>query len=339
MEEHPGERVERAIKNVRDTVFVALEYTEAKRALVVYDTESALSCLLYRAYREVVPNALFIDFNTTTKENILAHMHALMPKDLVVLIQTTDFRLNAFRIRIQLFQQKLKVIDHLHLYRTRPDMIDTYIDALAYDAEWYRGVGHAIKERISRTQTLRICSNETELVVTGGLESPKPNLGDYTQMENVGGTFPIGEIFTEANILEQVNGSLLIYAFADATFQIAMHEPFRIEIENGLVTHYDTRTPQTFISLIEQIRMSERPIIREIGFGLNRAITRKHPLADITAFERMLGLHVSMGEKHTVYKKVGITADKTRYHVDLFPVTENVYADDVLLFANDTYCV
>jgi hypothetical protein len=134
-----------------------------------------------------------------------------------------------------------------------------------------------------------------------------------------------------------VNGSLLIYSFADVDFNIVMHEPFRIDIVDGLVVGWADNTPQAFIDVIEKIKTNERPIMREIGFGMNRAITREKYLNDITAFERILGLHVSLGEKHTIYKKEGITAKKTRFHVDLFLDTTTVIADGKVLFENGTY--
>jgi len=79
--------------------------------------------------------------------------------------------------------------------------------------------------------------------------------------------------------------------------------------------------------------------MREIGFGLNRAITRENYIKDITAFERILGLHISLGEKHTVYKKEGIRAKKTRYHVDLFLDVDSVLADGEEIFKNGEYIV
>lgn len=330
---------EKAIQNVRDTINVAIEFRPPEKALVIYDTEHELTRILTDAYRTVLPEGTFIDFHTKTKEEIIALFDALSPRDLVVLIQTGDFRLNEFRIRIQLFQRKLKVIDHQHLSRNTPESWETYVSALAYDPVWYRGTGHRLKTRLEEIDTLRIEGDGTELVVTGGLEVPKPNLGDYAGMENIGGTFPIGEVFTEAKDLSRVNGSLMVYAFADTTFNIQMYEPFRIDIEDGVVVSWDTSAPQGFSDVIAQIQTNERPIIREIGFGLNRAITREHPLNDITAFERTLGLHFSVGEKHTVYKKQGIVADKTRFHVDLFPVVTSVYADDTLLFEDGVYHV
>jgi leucyl aminopeptidase (aminopeptidase T) len=118
-----------------------------------------------------------------------------------------------------------------------------------------------------------------------------------------------------------------------------MHEPFRIDIKDGIVVSWSENAPQAFLDVIEQVKTNDRTIIREIGFGLNRAITPDHYVKDITAFERILGMHFSLGEKHTVYKKQGITADKTRFHVDLFPKVTHAYADGVLIYEEGKYLV
>lgn len=330
---------QKAAANVADILKHAIEHTNEHRALVVYDSQFPLSAIITEAYRRALPDALFLDYDAHSKEEILAAFDRLSPRDLVVLIQSKDFRLNEFRIRIALFQRKLKVIDHLHLYRNVESSWETYIDALAYDVNWYRGTGHRLRKVLESTQELRIVSDGTELIVTGGLEAPKPNLGDYTGMENIGGTFPIGEVFTEAKNLSNLSGTLKIFAFADTSFNIAMHEPFTITIKDGLVIGWDASAPQAFPDVIAQIKTNERPLVREIGFGLNRAITRTRYLNDITAFERMFGLHFSLGEKHTVYKKQGITADKTRFHVDVFPLVHAVFADGVCIYKDDTLLV
>lgn len=331
--------IDATVQNVRDILEHAIEHDATHSAVVVFDTESPLAEILLSAYRIVLPEAQFIDYSTSTKEAIIAAFNDLSPRDLVVLIQSMDFRLNEFRIRIQLFQKKLKVIDHLHLSRNTPDSWETYVNAIAYDKEWYRGTGRRLKAVLENTSTLTIEGNGTKLVLEGGVETPKLNIGDYTGMENIGGTFPIGEVFTEAKDLTKLNGSLMIYAFADTSFHIAMHEPFRIDIKDGLVVSWGENTPDSFKDVIDQIHTNERSIIREVGFGLNRAITREHYLKDITAFERILGMHFSLGEKHTVYKKEGIKADKTRFHVDLFPAVERVFADGTCIFEHDTYLV
>lgn len=334
---HTPELIGKTTQNLRDTLTIALEHTEVERALVVYDTHHPLTQLLTEGYRQALPHAQFMDYDEHAKEAIIAAFDTLAPRDLVVLVQSGDFRLNDFRIRIQLFQRGLKVIDHRHLARHVAETWETYVEALAYDPSWYRTVGPRLKEILSTTTSLRILSDAGALTVNGPLEVPKLNIGDYTGMDNIGGTFPIGEVFTEAQDLATVNGSLQIYAFANPEYMIETHEPFTIRIEAGVLVGWDERTPDSFISIVEQVQAHERPLMREIGFGLNRAITRKHPLHDITAFERTLGLHFSLGEKHTVFKKAGITADKTRFHVDLFPVVTEVLADNVCIFKDGVY--
>jgi len=328
-----------ATKHVDDIVKLAIEHTNNQDMLVIYDEQSDLSRILTAAYRSAFPTATFIDFLSVEKEVVMSAFEQLQEKDLVVLVQSEDFRLSEFRIRLHLFERGIKVVDHRHLLRNDPAAHETYINALGYDPAWYRGVGHKIKDQLSGTSELQITCGEHTLTVSGGLEEPKPNLGDYAEMKNIGGTFPIGEVFTESKDLTSVNGSLLIYAFADINFNIEMREPFRIDITDGLVTGWDENTPQDFIDVITKIKTNERAIMREIGFGLNRAITRENYLNDITAFERILGMHVSLGEKHTVYKKEGIRAKKTRFHVDLFLDVDQVLADGKVLFKDGEYLV
>ena len=326
-----------ATQNVSDIVEHAIEHTSIHQALVIYDTEDGLTRIITEAYRRALPNAQFINFATQTKDVLMTTFAKLSPKDLVVLIQTSNFRLDEFRIRLHLFSLGLKVIEHLHLYRNSEETWETYVNALAYDKEWYRTMGPKLKARLETTYTLRRKAGTAELTITGGVEVPKLNIGDYTGMENIGGTFPIGEVFTEAKDFTKMNGSLHVYAFAGADFHINMHEPFQIDIKEGLIVGWAKDAPQAFIDVVALVKSYERPLIREIGFGLNRAITREHYLKDITAFERIYGMHFSLGEKHSVYKKEGITTHKTKFHVDLFPVVDTVLADGVPIFKNNTY--
>jgi hypothetical protein len=83
------------------------------------------------------------------------------------------------------------------------------------------------------------------------------------------------------------------------------------------------------------IRSEERVLVREIGFGLNPAMDRQHFVNDITAYERMTGLHLSLGEKHGVYKKPGLEPGKTRYHVDIFLAADRILIDNEGVFAAD----
>ena len=328
-----------AKKNVADIIEKAIEHREDEGALVIYDSENGLTNILTEAYRAALPKALFLDFNTMDKAGTIAAIDTMKAGDLVVLIQSSNFRLDDFRIRLHLFKQKFKVIEHNHLYRNSEAVWDVYIDALAYDPDWYRGLGRRLQSKLAQTNTLTIQAHDATLTVTGGLESPKPNLGDYSGMENIGGTFPIGEVFTESLDFSKMNGSFYVYAFAGSDFSVNMHEPFRVDVKEGVVVSWGENAPKNFANIVEEIRTNERPLIREIGFGLNRAITRERYLEDITAFERILGMHLSMGEKHSVYKKEGITTHTARFHVDLFPVVKHATADGTVIFTDGAYLV
>ena len=328
-----------AIKNVRDIVTLAIEHKDSEKALVVYDTNNGLTDILTKAYREVLPDARFIDFDTVSRDDVIGAFDGMKEGDLVVLIQSTNFLLNAFRIRLHLFNKKLKVIEHMHLYRNSEDVWDVYINSLAYDASWYRTMGPRLKAKLEDVKELIIKAGDCVLTVTGGLESPKLNIGDYTGMENIGGTFPIGEVFTEALDLSKMNGSVMIYAFADSKFDVTMNAPFKVNVVGGIITSFDDTTPESFVEIFEMVKKEERPLLREIGFGLNRAITKERYLQDITAFERILGMHLSFGEKHGTYKKEGIPVQKSKYHIDLFPVVDEVLADGEVIYKDGVYLV
>lgn len=335
------ELVTQATKHIQDIINLSIQFDTktGHQALVVYDTQNELTNILTAAYRNVLPGAKFIDFDTISKEDILDEFNQLKPNDLVVMIQTSNFRLDDFRIRIHLFSKKLKVIEHMHLYRNDPSTWDVYINSLEYDQTRYQSIGQGLKQKLANTNTLSIKAADTELTITNGLEIPKLNIGDYTGMENIGGTFPIGEVFTEGKDFSCMNGSFYVYAFANQDFSISMHEPFRVDITEGLITGWGENTPNGFRQIVELIKTYERPLIREIGFGLNRAITRERYLADITAFERIFGMHLSLGEKHSVFKKAGIQTNKSKFHVDLFPVVDSVTADGELIFDGKKYFV
>jgi hypothetical protein len=332
--------LEKAIVNVNDILNTCINHDQSRRSLVVYDNDFGLTQLLTSAYKSVLTNnADFVDFNSKTREEIIDLFNSLQKDDLVVLIQSTNFLLNEFRIRLHLFNLGLRVVEHMHLARNDESVWDVYVNSLEYDKNWLPVIAPKLKSVLDQSKKLRIISGDAQLEVNGKLEDAKLNIGDYTGMINIGGTFPIGEVFTEAEDFSAMNGSFYVYAYADKNFNVQMHEPFMVTINNGLIISCADNTPADFLDMIELVKSYERPLIRELGFGLNKAITKERFLSDITAFERILGLHFSLGEKHSVYKKDGITTNKTKFHIDIFPVVDEVYADDVLIFKDGRYLV
>ncbi len=353
-----------ATQNIKDILEYSIKFDpKIHQSLIIFDTQNDLTKILTDSYRENLPNATFIDFDNTESSKIIASFNDLKANDLVILLQSNNFRLDEFRIRIHLFNLGLKVIEHLHLHRNKPKSWKSYVNSLSYNPDYYNKMGNFLKNKLSNCQNLTLqytdknCQknqNNTqnytqnseqndeknyELKVTNGLEIPKLNTGNYKNIVNIGGTFPIGEVFCEARMLENMNGSFWVWAFADSNFEIIFASPFCVNIKNGLVDSWSENAPKEFMEVVEKVKQTERPIIREIGFGLNPGIDKANPLGDITAFERIVGVHLSLGEKHSVYKKAGITTHKTRFHIDLFLLVDQVLVDNVVIFENGKYLV
>ncbi len=338
--EIPAHEVDAAAAHLRDVLSLVVEHGPAHAALVVYDARSDLARALTEGYRRNLPGATFIDFDTVAPDDVLAQFRRMASSDLVVLVQSTSFRLEAFRIRVELFKLGLKVIEHVHLSRMPGAQGAHYIESLAYDPAYYRGVGQALKARIDAASMATVDSGGETLVFASKLEPAKLNIGDYSGMNNVGGQFPIGEVFTEAQDLEAVNGRVRVHVFGDTSYLVNRPvTPITLVIERGRVVGFENATPE-FERLLEIIRADEGEVwVRELGFGMNRAFTRERRVNDIGTYERMCGIHLSLGAKHGVYPKPGFKRKDARYHVDIFAVTEAVYLDDDLVYSDGAWQV
>ena len=117
-----------AERHIRDILSLSFKHSDSHAAIVVFDSGCELAVILTQAYRANLPKAQLIDFDTAPPEFILAAFETLKPLDLVVLIQSTNFRLNAFRIRVELFKREIKAIEHVHLARMPGTQAERYID-------------------------------------------------------------------------------------------------------------------------------------------------------------------------------------------------------------------
>ncbi|MGB9107282.1 MAG: hypothetical protein WCC39_01210, partial [Telluria sp.] len=273
-------------------------------------------------------------------DTVLAAFQAYAPGDLVVLVQSSNFRLDGFRLRVELFKLGLKVIEHLHLSRMPGAQGEHYIEALAYDPRYYRGVGHALKRRIDAAARAEVHGGGEVLAFESPFEAAKLNVGDYSAMNNVGGQFPIGEVFTEARDLKAVNGRAQVHVFGDTAYLVNRPAaPVTLIVERGRVTGTENATPE-FQQVLDIIRRDEGEVwVRELGFGMNRAFTRERRVDDIGTYERMCGIHLSLGAKHGVYAKPGFKRKDARYHIDVFVVTDAVYLDDERVYADGGWTV
>jgi len=333
--------VHQASQNLTDTLRDAFLHNEETTALVIYDLNSPLSTVLTDAYRIALPNGIFINFHDTDKDDILSQIEALKSGDFVALVQSTSFRLSAFRIRIELFKKKIKVAEHPHLGRMiRDDEVKHYVNALAYDKQYYHHTGHTLKGMLQEASGAVVHSGDEKLIYPGGFEDPKINIGDYREMNNTGGQFPLGEVFTEAKELKSLNGKTKIMAFGDINYNVNIPPHFiTIVIENGQVVRTENTTAE-FESVLEMIKEEENVVwVRELGLGLNRAFSKENFVSDMGTFERMCGLHLSLGAKHGIYAKEGMKRNSGKFHIDVMIDTTSFDIDDDVVFDGEKWLV
>lgn len=323
-------------KVLLDEVFV---HDDTHQAVIVYDTDSSLSTILSDAYHSNLPNATFINFHENTSEQIRTLFDTLEADDLVILIQSTNFRLDAFRIRVELFKRKIKVLEHPHLGRMKEDEVSHYIDAIEYDKTYIRETGRNLKAKIDVSQRGVIYSGEEELHFPAGFEPAKMNIGDYSEMPNIGGQFPIGEVFTESKELTALHGRAKIFVFADTTYRVNKPtKPITIIIEEGRIVACENSTP-AFDEMIALIREGEEGEVwvRELGFGLNRGFSKTKIVSDIGSYERMCGVHLSLGRKHGMYGKPWFKRSDGKFHIDIFIDTTTVTLDGDVVFEDEMW--
>jgi leucyl aminopeptidase (aminopeptidase T) len=288
-----------------------------------------------------LPDAQFIDFNLHSPEYILEKLAQLNPYDFVALVQSTSFRLDAFRLRVELFKRKIKVIEHPHLSRMSDADAPYYIDSLEYDSSYYRKVGNALKNKLDIANSAIIDSGGDFLIYSSPFESAKLNIGDYSQMPNAGGQFPIGEVFTEAQDLRALNGRVKIFSFGDVTYKLNYPAiPITLIIEQGQVIDCENSTP-AFDQILLNIRRDEDGVVwvRELGLGLNRAFTKTRTVGDTGTYERMCGVHLSLGAKHGIYGKPGFKRRDGLYHVDVFVDTHSFKLDNEVIYSDSAWIV
>jgi len=327
------------------------ELLSSERFLIIYDRETALAGILANAYQILLPAARAFDYYTKTQEEVLAEVEKCSEGDLVILIESSSFRMSNFRWRLELFNRGLKVIEHAHLVNNLPEETETYLDTLRYDGDYFQKTSEALKVALERAKQVRVISQSgAELIYSGPFEEIKKNIGDFREMKNKGCSFPVGEIFTEPDDISMVNGEVEIFAFADVMHHVVFPERnFRLKLINGQVTLCEEREEleksewgQKLLQVFDMLHdENEDGLIwaRELGLGLNRGVSKSKRLHDISAYERVCGVHMSLGLKHDIYRGKVPKNKAQRYHVDIFPDVSEVWIDGERVFRDGVYLI
>ena len=315
-----------------------------KSIILVYDLSSPVSTELSKWYISNLKNRKnteMIEFENIDTEILKSKLLWLEEGSTVILVQSTNFRLDNFRIRLNLNNAWVWCLEHRHLAYLYDDQVENYADSIEYRWDYYNKVWWRLKELSDRANTMKfVCKDWSILNVDGGFEDMKLNHWDY-EWKTRWGNFPIWENFTEPKLFDNVNGELSIYAYPDDKLQVEFVEPFKIKIKNSIVTCDESKCPDTFNKIMNFISESEdnEVMFRELWFWLNTWISREKQLADVNAYERVCWFHISLWKKHQIYRKKIHKSIVQRYHIDIFPDIKEIYIDDLKVFEKNKYII
>jgi aminopeptidase len=339
------EKLIKATKDILEKNMTIKEtpYSE-NEILLIYDLESPLSTLVANAYIKNLENIKSenIDINTVDKEELIKRLWALKEHSTVILVQSTNFRLDNFRIRLQLHNNWVWCLGHNHLLYMKDTEYENYADAIEYLTPYYDDLSLKLKILSDKSNLMKfVCNDWSTMVVEWWVEDMKQNTWNY-EWKKRGWTLPIWENFTEAKNFDLVNWELSIIIYPRMDFQIyKFDKPIKIKIKHSFITCEDKNAPKEFLELLELIKTSEdnEVMLRELWFGLNPNINNDKQLADVNFFERKAWFHVSIWKKHQIYRKKIHKDIVQRYHIDIFPDIKEIYIDDVIIFENDKYLI
>ncbi len=259
---------------------------------------------------------------------------------IVILVQSANFRLSTFRIRLELFNRWIHVIEHNHLAYIKEEEFSTFADCLIYRTPEYIRQQQVFIDLFAGEKTTRLISIDGSELFFGPVDKVRGNTGDYSNVLNKGWTLPVWEVLTEALDLSSVHGECLIDTYPWEDFSIRICKPFKLTIENGRVLQ-SSQFPADFQKIYNMIYENENGevLIRELGLWLNPAITTDTPLSDINFHERKVWVHLSMGKKHGLYWKKLPKTEVQRFHIDIFIALESMYIWEEKVFENNKWIV
>ena len=112
-------------------------------------------------------------------ESIKEELLSLPAGSIVILVQSSNFRLSTFRIRLELFHRGVHVVEHNHLSYIPESQFETFIQSHAYRTPYYISEFERLSAIAQSTSGLKIYSNTGEILEVGEIEAMRGNTGDY----------------------------------------------------------------------------------------------------------------------------------------------------------------
>ena len=147
--------------------------------VLLFDRQCGLSSLLADAYGANMPQAEKLDFDQENPEELREKLLGLPSGSTVVLVQSTNFRLDDFRIRLQLFNAGIGCLEHAHLNYFTESEYETYADALEFRGDYYKKVGGELAQKLENAGSIMAFfgNRKTEEVLRFVAKcSPKPKI-------------------------------------------------------------------------------------------------------------------------------------------------------------------
>lgn len=311
--------------------------------IFVYDSNSPLSRELSAWYIKSLENnknAEIINFDEIDNNSLKEKLLDLKENSTVVLVQSTNFRLEDFRIRVSLHKAWVGCLEHNHLAYIKDDEIENYADVIEYKTPYFEELSEKLKNLSDNAESMTfICNDWSKFELTWWFEDMKQNTWNY-EWKNRWWSFPIWENFTEIIDFSKANWELSIYAYPNEKLEVEHVKPFKIYIKESLI-ECSEEAPVFFKDLIQKVKDSEdwECYLRELWFWLNNWISREKRLSDVNAYERVAGFHVSLWKKHGIYRKKFHRKVTQRYHIDIFPDIFEIYIDNKLIFKDEKFTI
>ena len=154
------------IQNCKDIIEKDFKWKAPEKILILYDEDTGLSRLLKCGYEEgakaLGATLETVLFTLDDAENIVTKIKTQYhPSDLIILVQSTSFRVSAYRWRNLLCEQGLKVVEHSHLSKVKEDEYQTYIDSLNYDFSLQEKKCRALTHYLQKAAQIKIVSEKS----------------------------------------------------------------------------------------------------------------------------------------------------------------------------------
>ncbi len=183
-----------------------------------------------------------------------------------------------------------------------------YYDACLFDYQKLEKAMKPLEDRLRKTEMIHLKGEGTDIEFSVKDQNWIPCFGKRN--------IPDGELFTSP-ILDSVNGHI---TYAPSVYQGKPFEFVKLEVENGIVTGFDSSNNEALEEILDTDEGARR--FGEFSFGLNPII--ESPMYDILFDEKIYGSnHLTLGNDY----EIAPNGNESSIHWDLVCIGADVYLD------------